>query len=219
MTPTTHELKTDPLPFGLTMDGKKPYEVRLNDRDFKINDRLILRETVYSHDKMRNAPDAYPLKYSGRELFASVSCVTASPITEGLQDGYVTLGLANVRLLTDIERDERIAAQVQKKKEEPEAPTSVDRKFRIHAENRATGVVRTDEEAILFLAKDDAVPDMLDSYRALCVDLEADKGQLDSIDLLIDRVHIWREANPDKCKTPDMSEAERPIQINGEFTE
>jgi hypothetical protein len=96
---------------------------------------------------------------------------------------------------------------------------SIDRKFKIHAVNRATGVEHTDEDSVLLLAKDDAVPDTLMFYYHECKRLGADEGHLDSIQLLYERVQKFRSDNLDICKTPDMSELERPIQIDGKFPE
>jgi hypothetical protein len=42
--PTTHELKTWPDPFEAVWDGRKPYEVRRNDRNYLVGDCLVLRE-------------------------------------------------------------------------------------------------------------------------------------------------------------------------------
>lgn len=39
-----HELKTWPAYFQLMLDEKKNFEIRENDRDFKVGDYLILKE-------------------------------------------------------------------------------------------------------------------------------------------------------------------------------
>lgn len=39
-----HELKTHPAPFQAARSEVKTFELRKNDRDFKVNDTLILRE-------------------------------------------------------------------------------------------------------------------------------------------------------------------------------
>lgn len=55
-----HELKSDPEAFDAQRRGDKLNEVRFNDRDFQVDDILVLRRTEFSGEEMRNgAPLAY----------------------------------------------------------------------------------------------------------------------------------------------------------------
>lgn len=53
----THDLKTWPEPFEAVWSGRKNFEIRRNDRDFKVGDTLLLRE--YEPEKQA---------YTGREV-------------------------------------------------------------------------------------------------------------------------------------------------------
>ena len=53
----THELKCWPEYFEQILTGYKTFEVRKNDRDYKVGDELFLREWDY-----------LKMEYTGREL-------------------------------------------------------------------------------------------------------------------------------------------------------
>jgi len=61
----THTLKTWPAPFQAVWDEIKCYEIRKDDRDFRIGDALQLREYDPDTDT-----------YSGREMLVGVTYIT-----------------------------------------------------------------------------------------------------------------------------------------------
>lgn len=82
-----HELKTWPIFFEHCWSGRKTFELRKDDRDFRIHDRLILMEF-----------DPETKEYSGRLLQADVGYILRD--TEfGLAEDYCILGLANQKRL------------------------------------------------------------------------------------------------------------------------
>lgn len=60
-----HELKTEPKYFMKIEDGSKSFELRKNDRDFRLNDILHLREHQGS--------------YTGNEIIAQVTYILTDP--------------------------------------------------------------------------------------------------------------------------------------------
>lgn len=74
-----HELKTYPQYFQQTMDGKKNWECRKNDRRFHVGDTVILKEW----DNIR---------YSGREIRGIITYILDDKFI-GLQPGYVIFSL------------------------------------------------------------------------------------------------------------------------------
>ena len=63
-----HELKTWPLYFNAVWRGEKTFEVRENDRDFSIDDDLLLREW-----------DPHLQDYTGRTIDAMVTYICRLP--------------------------------------------------------------------------------------------------------------------------------------------
>lgn len=50
-----HELKILPEYFDAVISGRKRFEIRKNDRDYKVGDQLILKE--WSQDDYKKKPD------------------------------------------------------------------------------------------------------------------------------------------------------------------
>lgn len=77
---TVHELKLWPVYYEAVESGLKTYEIRYNDRNFKVGDILHLKE--YDPDKK---------EYTGREILKDVIYITEGFV--GLAQGFVVLGL------------------------------------------------------------------------------------------------------------------------------
>lgn len=83
----------------------------------------------------------------------------------------------------------------------------IDRKFRINAISEKSGKVYSEKEAMLFLAKDKALPNTLRFYMAECERIGADPGQIESVRLMIERVEKYQRENPELAKIPDVDPA------------
>ncbi|EMF0190598.1 DUF3850 domain-containing protein [Enterococcus hirae] len=73
-----HELKILPEYFEAVTSGRKQFEIRENDRNFKIGDQLILREWSKN-------------EYTGDSYKAEITYIT----DYAQRDGYVVLGIRN----------------------------------------------------------------------------------------------------------------------------
>lgn len=75
-----HELKILPEYFDAVISGRKRFEIRKNDRDYKVGDQLILKE--WSQDN-----------YTGDSYKAEITY-----ITDYMQkNGYVVMGIRGVK--------------------------------------------------------------------------------------------------------------------------
>lgn len=79
-----HELKTWPEYFKRIFLGDKNFEVRKTDRDFQINDILLLRE----FDPLTN-------DYTGHEISKHVFYILRGG-QFGIKEGYCVMSLKNV---------------------------------------------------------------------------------------------------------------------------
>lgn len=79
-TPQEHDLKTWPEYFDEVIAGRKTFEVRVNDRDYRVGDTLLLREY---------APEIS--RYSGRVTRQIVTYTMSGRF--GIDPKYVIMGL------------------------------------------------------------------------------------------------------------------------------
>ena len=82
MNPKTHELKTETEYFNEVVSGNKNFELRKNDRDFKVGDYLMLQD----YNKKTKT-------YTGRIFYKTISYVLENAPQFGLQEGYCVLSL------------------------------------------------------------------------------------------------------------------------------
>lgn len=88
-----HDLKTHKEFFDVIVLGYKNFEVRKNDRDFKVGDQLLLREVTLPKGHYCNPiPDTEP---TGRILHRRISYVLPGG-QFGIEAGTVVLGLKKI---------------------------------------------------------------------------------------------------------------------------
>ena len=79
-----HELKIYPKYFEEVMNGNKTFEVRKNDRHFKVGDAIVLNEWDN-------------IKYTGRKIHAVITYILDDTFI-GLEKGYVAFAFAVMRM-------------------------------------------------------------------------------------------------------------------------
>jgi hypothetical protein len=107
------ELKIWPMFFQAVLEGRKPFEIRKNDREFKTGDELMLREwdpdkadSMFKERWQKMSTEAQTVEaeealwvemkercYTGRALRRQITYVIGGQAIEGLQQGYVVLGI------------------------------------------------------------------------------------------------------------------------------
>jgi len=79
----THTLKTIQPYYDDVVSGAKPFEIRKNDRNFKIGDTLILQEFIDG-------------EFTGSEEKYTIGYVLSGCPEFGLMEGFVILGLEEI---------------------------------------------------------------------------------------------------------------------------
>lgn len=78
-----HDLKILPVYFQAVWDGRKTFELRKDDRDYKTGDVLVLKEWSEG-------------KYTGSALCVKVTCVLRNCPEYGLKEGYCIMGIKHL---------------------------------------------------------------------------------------------------------------------------
>ena len=81
-----HLLKCEAKFFDALAEGRKTFEIRLNDRDYHVGDELVLTRTVHGVDYFKKSNQ---LRFEG----------TYALTGWGVKDGYIALGLKQLRPL------------------------------------------------------------------------------------------------------------------------
>lgn len=79
----SHQLKTWPMYFQAIKSGEKTFEARLNDRDFKRGDVLVLQE--YNPEKSM---------YTGQQIIKQVGFILYGP-SFGVEAGHCIMSLVD----------------------------------------------------------------------------------------------------------------------------
>lgn len=80
----------------------------------------------------------------------------------------------------------------QSEKNKEDVVGKIDRKFELLAVNPVTGKIYTEDNAMVFCAKDKAVPAALKAYRTECERIGANPEHILSVSLLIERVEQYQ---------------------------
>jgi hypothetical protein len=88
-----HHLKSHPSFFAQTLDGSKTFEVRRDDRGYRVDDKIVVHEWDPQIGNPRVADG-----YSGRTLQGTITCVVRgtdlAPLgIDLLGDDFVVLGV------------------------------------------------------------------------------------------------------------------------------
>lgn len=94
-----HELKLDKKWFDSVVNGQKRFEIRKDDRIFKVGDILTLKEVERTSDNS--------IDYTGNEVQVKITSILKhEDFPEGIQEGYVVLSI-DLKLL-DVMHDREV---------------------------------------------------------------------------------------------------------------
>lgn len=93
---TEHILKLNERYFDSVANGIKTFEIRKNDRDYKVGDTLVLKE-VDDDGKYLTYGDYNLGMNLDYEVKVAVTYILTHDEFEGISEGYVVLGIKKLR--------------------------------------------------------------------------------------------------------------------------
>lgn len=99
---TCHDMKVMNTFYPSLVDMTKPFEMRLDDRAYRVGDKCMLREVVRSalpeHDTEVEKPWAksVAVEYTGRACLREITYILTHALFEPVPKGYVILGLKEI---------------------------------------------------------------------------------------------------------------------------
>ena len=97
---TRHFLKTDSKVFKDSWEELKQFEIRLDDRNFQVNDQILLLETRHTGEQMK---EGKPLEYTGSYILVDISYKLKG---YGLKDSWCILGTCLITMGDDYSSEE-----------------------------------------------------------------------------------------------------------------
>jgi hypothetical protein len=90
---------------------------------------------------------------------------------------------------------------------------AIDRKYRFKAVSLASKREHTHADAVLFLAKDQLLPALLEKYIELCRDNGVADSQIKGVTLLKERVLTFQRRNINKVQLPDVGDGKEEKRV------
>lgn len=104
-----HNLKLDAKYFRSVKDGRKSFEIRKNDRDYKEGDLLLLRRYKHGQYGINSYSMINSFSESTEEEADTITAVITYVTNYAQQDGYVVLGIKLVDIVDKDVNDESTA--------------------------------------------------------------------------------------------------------------
>jgi hypothetical protein len=91
-----HELKTHPDEFQAVLNGRMPWQLRRNDRDYRVGDQLLLKEWDPAGGEPRSDQTLMIGGYTSRNLLVRVDYIMDDAHRFGLDPDYVIMNISLV---------------------------------------------------------------------------------------------------------------------------